>query len=725
LKPKGASFELTGARKFLEGVLATDCDFGPDGGLYLTDWIDGWNGTGKGRIYRVVNPSATNDPRVKEVQKLLTNDFSKLPTDELVKLLAHADRRARLEAQFALVERRAIDDLAQVATHGNELMSRLHAIGGLAQIARKPGFEAADLETRVATLVDDPNEHVRAQVVRLIGETGGSSVGKLRMSILDDKSLHVRHLAAIAAGKQVKHFNIPYLIGLLKAPAGNDPVIRHAVAFALSKVEPSVLLTTFLSDESISVRMGILLGWRRTGDPKIGRLLQEADSGLVLEAARAIHDMPIDDIMPELAEKIGKPYTGSADQYDALFRRVLNANFRLGKPEHAEEIARYAARKDAPENLRIEALDMLASWAKPSPRDRVLGSWRPLAQRDGAVAAAALRGQLAPIFSGSAAVRRKAAEVASKLGVKEVVPELVRLMQDSNADAPARAAALAALGQLNAGGLDETVKSALADTAPELRIEGRRILARRNPAGAIKELKQAFVDGTQQEKQAAIETIATIPEPPADEALGEMFDQLTADRLAPELRLDLVNAVRDRLSRPNRLLTWPAREALREQLKKHDESLAKDPSIGYQMALAGGDAERGRRVFFEKTALSCVRCHKISDAGGEVGPDLTKIGADKNREYLLESLVDPNKTIAKGFETVVLTLDDGRPLSGIVKSENAKELTLITPEAKTVTVPTAEILERTTGQSAMPADLPKQVTLAELRDLVEFLSSLR
>jgi quinoprotein glucose dehydrogenase len=104
---------------------------------------------------------------------------------------------------------------------------------------------------------------------------------------------------------------------------------------------------------------------------------------------------------------------------------------------------------------------------------------------------------------------------------------------------------------------------------------------------------------------------------------------------------------------------------------------------------------------------------------------LTKIAADKTREYLLESLVEPNKTIAKGFETAVLTLDDGRSVSGIVKSQDAKELTLVTAEAQTLTIPTAEILERNTGQSAMPADLLKQISLLELRDLVEYLSTLK
>jgi hypothetical protein len=50
---------------------------------------------------------------------------------------------------------------------------------------------------------------------------------------------------------------------------------------------------------------------------------------------------------------------------------------------------------------------------------------------------------------------------------------------------------------------------------------------------------------------------------------------------------------------------------------------------------------------------------------------------------------------------------------------------LVTADIKTVTVDKEEILERTAGQSAMPADLVKQMTLLELRDLVKFLGSLR
>jgi quinoprotein glucose dehydrogenase len=739
LKPKGASFELTGQRKFLEGMLATDCDFGADGGLYLTDWIDGWNGLEKGRIYRVVNPAAAGDPRVQEVRKLLSEGFVKRPAAELVRLLGHVDRRVRQEAQLELARRREYDLLLQTAETSSERFARLHAVWGVGQLLRHDHQSAKNLSdakrkqsngafARLARLIADKNDEIAGQSAVAIAQAGsmgmenGTIAHEPVRRLLERESPRAKLHAALASAK-LGAIGGKQLLKCLTESAG-DPVLRHALAMAVNAAPENDDNHEWFDHPSREARLADVLAHRLQafGSPS---QLNDTDPLIALEAARSIHDIPDHRFLPELAARIDEAYSGNADQYDALFRRVLNANFRVGKSENAVALAAYAGRKDAPESLRIEALDMLGQWAKPNGRDRVLGSWRPLGERDASVASTAIRSHLAAVFSGSAAVRRKAAEVASALGVKEVVPELLKLFQDNNADAAARAAALAALGQLNAGQIDETVKAALADKLPELRIEARRILARRNPAAAVAELKAALETGATAERQAAFAALGVAAVPEADKMLAALLGELTAGRIAPEVQLDLVTAIRDRLDRPNRLLNPPERQALRRQLQAYDEVLAKDSAAAYRLALAGGDAERGRELFFGKVALSCVRCHKINETGGEVGPDLTRIAADKTRQYLLESLVEPNKTIAKGFETAVLTLDDGRSVIGIVKSQDAKELTLINAEAQTLTIPTAEILERTTGQSAMPADLVKQISLLELRDLVEYLSSLK
>src|SRR4029077_9374489 len=65
VKPSGASFEITDPEQFLWGLAATDVDFGPDGALYVSDWVEGWRMTMKGRIVKVSDPERVGDPSVR------------------------------------------------------------------------------------------------------------------------------------------------------------------------------------------------------------------------------------------------------------------------------------------------------------------------------------------------------------------------------------------------------------------------------------------------------------------------------------------------------------------------------------------------------------------------------------------------------------------------------------------------------------------------------------
>ncbi|MBH54109.1 MAG: glycosyl hydrolase [Opitutaceae bacterium] len=62
-----------------------------------------------------------------------------------------------------------------------------------------------------------------------------------------------------------------------------------------------------------------------------------------------------------------------------------------------------------------------------------------------------------------------------------------------------------------------------------------------------------------------------------------------------------------------------------------------------------GDAKRGKTIFFEHEIASCSRCHKVNEQGGDVGPSLDGIASKKQIDYLRESLIDPQATIAEGF----------------------------------------------------------------------------
>ena len=165
---------------------------------------------------------------------------------------------------------------------------------------------------------------------------------------------------------------------------------------------------------------------------------------------------------------------------------------------------------------------------------------------------------------------------------------------------------------------------------------------------------------------------------------------------------------------------------LKEKLQKYAASWPKDDDLAaYRDLLSGGDAAAGRQIFFERPEASCVRCHKIGEEGGDVGPSLTGIGTKQSREYLLESIVYPNKKIAPGFESVLVTMNNGMLYGGIVKRETDAELEINSPEDGIVKLKKSEIKTREKGLSAMLPDLVKVLSRKDLRDLVAFLTSLK
>src|SRR5262249_50927414 len=140
-------------------------------------------------------------------------------------------------------------------------------------------------------------------------------------------------------------------------------------------------------------------------------------------------------------------------------------------------------------------------------------------------------------------------------------------------------------------------------------------------------------------------------------------------------------------------------------------------------ALATGDPVRGEAVFRRKE-LQCLACHGINGSGGQVGPDLTSIGASAQPDYLVESLLIPNKAVKEGFHAIRVVTVDEKVYLGIKVREVNGELVLRTPEDKEVTIPVKDITERGETRSLMPDALTDPLTRQEFVDLVRFLSEL-
>jgi quinoprotein glucose dehydrogenase len=308
----------------------------------------------------------------------------------------------------------------------------------------------------------------------------------------------------------------------------------------------------------------------------------------------------------------------------------------------------------------------------------------------------------------------------TKLGITEVGATLAGLVGDAARPAAVRVDALYALDALKAKELKATITAGLESTEPAVRAAARVVAAKADPATAEKELPALLKDPKASviEKQMAFVALGRMKESkPADDTIAAWLDDLTAGKVPPELALELLDAVRARGTSP------AVREGQLAYAKKILEGTIKDSLAGWRDVTHGGDTARGKDVFLNNAAVYCQRCHKFDGQGGEVGPELTGIGSRQTRDYLVESLIDPNKVIAKGFESVILTLEDGRVVSGVVRSKTAKEYVLVTTEGKVLTVAKDDVAAERPDRSAMPDDLAKKLTRHEIRDLVEFLAT--
>src|SRR5207237_5219211 len=94
-----------------------------------------------------------------------------------------------------------------------------------------------------------------------------------------------------------------------------------------------------------------------------------------------------------------------------------------------------------------------------------------------------------------------------------------------------------------------------------------------------------------------------------------------------------------------------------------------------------GDPARGEAVFRRKDQL-CLKCHAIGGAGGQVGPDLASIGASAQVDYLIESILQPNKAIKENYHSLLVTTFTGRLFHGIKVRQTKTELILREAEDK-------------------------------------------
>lgn len=726
VEPAGAGLKLVDRHPFIWSVLATDVDFDWRGDLFAT-LFDQFGG-GQEVVSWRHQPTA-GDPRRSEALRWARRPLASEDTSTLVGLLAFPDQRLRLRAQYALAERGAGSGaraeavlaalVAQARSAETALVPRLHALWGLGQIG--PAAVERFVAASGPELGAEPSE-LRAQLARVAGDARASSLAPTLRGWLADPSRRVRFFAAQALGALGDVDAITPLLIALDENADRDVFLRHAIVWALHRIGDREAVYRRRDDPVRALRMGALLVLRHADDPRIAHFLQDPDPLIVVEAARAIYDRPIDGAMPALAALL--PTLEPAPAADrqtarALHRRAIGANVRLRSAAGAGALARYAADERQLEALRRLALDALGRYDEPPPRDLTSGFHRPLPPAPRALLARVFESDGRALIDSD--LGAEAIEIANRVGVLPLADD--ELVARAGTGEPAeRAAALTALARrAEAGSLsvdsDGAIAEALRAPSAIVRNAGRDLARVVSPGAGLAALIDASTRGPDRaDRQHAWQRLGAIAAPEARAAIAAGLDAYERGEGDPGAALELLEAARRQgggLAARAQAHLVPVESpeapvALRVEARR--------------WALEGGDPVAGRAVF--QTTGDCQRCHGGTEGhGGGVGPPLDHVG-DRGAAHVLASMLVPNAEIAEGYETVLIERRGGGRVTGLLVEQDDRGLLRVdTGGGRIVTLEAAEVAARRSLGSGMP---PMGLALPPraLRDVVAYVMTL-
>jgi quinoprotein glucose dehydrogenase len=731
VEPSGAGMKLADSRQMNWGAAVTDVEYSWDGKLMVTDFIGGWTAHENGRVYSIEAETPWRPSEAAEAAELIAEGFEKRATPALERLLSHADMRVRLRAQLALTRKSdGMEVLGKAAKEGKDRLTRLHGIWGLGVIARRgaavlpgdpddfvsmPGKQVRDAARKLLVpLASDKDAEVRAQVVKVLGESGlpGDSLPFPRL--LADESPRVRAFAAIAAGRTKSSGSISEIWKMLEK--NEDPYIRHAGSFALSLLCEPRQLAALSQHEDPAVRLAGVIALRRMKDPMVAAFLPDDDRKVAVEALRAIHDAGIEEARPMVAALLDdRP----ADLTAMDWRRLLHSAFRIGDDTNLRRVVAVVLDPKAPAAARAEALRLVGIWSKPHPVDQSLGRMAPLPERD----PAKVRDVLAPSLGGLLQLGGKLAEPAMalvntyKLDISSVDDASLKgLVMNDGLPGAARSEALELYAARKPAGFSALLGELAKGKDDDLAIGAIKRMFADQPAAALEALKAATSHGSARRQQEAWRIAAGLQvagvESMFSHALGKLIEQSGVSPSA----LELLEAA---AKRPEPAVT----SALADFKAK--VAASKDPLAPYLGSLQGGDPAKGKQIFESQPAAQCMRCH-VADGGhgggvAGAGPSLLAVGHRGDARFMLESLVDPGAKVAAGFGITAVTLKGGKTVAGALLDET-KEHVDIDSNGKVLRVARGDIESMSPPVSAMPP-MGSLVSPAELRDLVAWLGT--
>jgi len=708
VEPKGAGYHATAEKELFKGLGASDVELGFDGNIYLCDFGGGWSVNENGSI----QVAGSKDPALQKagarVAALFKEGFDQREITELRDLLADADRRVRQAAQFALVEKGAsgLSALTEVASTGKSLFPRLHAIWGLGQAGRS-GVKVTET---LVSLLNDNDAEVRANAARVLGDLRAAE-GKapLLASLSTDESLRVRSLAAISLGRIATSEDTEVTDALFSAAQKNgentpDIVLRHALLSGLEPVASVESAVARVNSDSREERLLAVLFLRSTESPELSKFLNDKDPLIFREVVRAIYDTKaLDSEAGELLSNLGKQ---TATLPEAIQRRVVAANYRLGTGPHATRMLQLASDSAVSLPVRKAALNGLKQWEKAIETDPVLGHYRPQSgekDRSFATLSAAIGDPLRRFLTEphDSELIAFGIELATSAGIRLDPETLIAQVKNTKLSPELRVAVLESLSESKPAELKSIVSELLSDKQTLLRAAAMKEAFVLNLDGISGKAKDALAKDKLEVARAALNGLAA-------QDIGTVVS-LWKNRekdLRPGLWLDAYLALNE---------------------KAHPEAAtyaAADPNHVFQLSLEGGNPAAGEIVF--KNQGACLQCHIVGgeggDKGGIQGPDLRAVAKRLSREKILESVANPGAVISPGYGMTSVTLANGDTVIGRLAEEKETHVTVVGLDNVKKQIERSEIKAIAPPVSAMPpvaAVLPPR----DFRNLIAFLAS--
>ena len=714
LEPSGATFKSRDS----DFVVSNSRDFHPtdvledaDGSLLVIDtgaWYKLCCPTSQlaapevlGAIYRVRRTGAprVDDPRGRKLA------WNAMKPAELAKLLDDARPAVQNRAlhEFARVGSGAVPALDELLKTSRSADARRNAVWALTRIQTAPAREG------VRFALKDRDQSVRQAALHSAALWRDAAALPQLIDALKSNVPPIQRVAAEALGRVGDARAVADLLAVAASPL--DRALEHSVTYALIEIaDPS------------STAIGVQATSSRARRAALIALDQMDGGGLKAETVVSLLDSS-DPVMNETAWWIAGHHPEWGAALAGFFQEHLTATnltdaarddlqqklVQFGENAAIQELLAAIAERATAKADRLTALRAMArTRAKELP-----STWIPPLVR-------ALSGRDLEVTRGAVSVARAAP--ASRDSALDLQAALLRVARDSERPLEVRLDALAAVH----GGLT-SVDRELFDLLRTSLEPAQPVPIRVAAAGVLEKARlgreQLMTLAEVLERSGPLELPRLLPafDQGSDEALGfAMIAALQQSKGRSSVRADIL---RPRLAKYSEAVQKKG-EALLASLNA--DSAKQGQRLEEVLAASKeGDVRRGQAVF-NSPKVACLSCHAIGYLGGKIGPDLTRIGQIRSERDLLEAILFPSASFARGYEPVIITTQSGETLSGVLRSDLADTVVLVTGAGAEARILRREIVDMQPGAvSVMPPGLADQLSRQELADLLAFLKATR